>query len=142
MCQIYHDPTAVPCDRIVITGATVAHTGQLNKMGTYTKVAGQLNDGKPVFQRGSQYLYHHASNNKWYIGPTVGSNSVWMSVISSAASPELIDASSTWYVLDGSNDHQPFQPDAGGTASCASPTRWYPLWGTARAASRGAPEAV
>ena len=39
-------PTSA-CDRIAISGATV---GQTNRMGTYTKVAGQLNDGKPVCQ--------------------------------------------------------------------------------------------
>ena len=102
--------TAQGCDRVIVSGATL---GQVDKMGLYVKQAGQENSGKPVFKYLSYYLYYY-NNVYWVIGSTVGSSSISLYVTSSASSPELIDASSTWKVYNGNA----FVFDSGVQASC------------------------
>ena len=59
---------ATACDNIAISGATVAQT---NLMGRYTKVSGQLNDGKPVFRFGTNFLYYSARYKDWAVSEAV-----------------------------------------------------------------------
>ena len=101
--------TGQGCDRVIVNGATVA---KADRMGLYVKQAGQENSGKPVFKYLSYYLYY-LNNLYWVISSTVGSSSINLYVTSSASSPELIDASSTWKVWTGA-----WVSDSGVQTSC------------------------
>jgi hypothetical protein len=93
---------------IQLSGAT---KGQSSRMGIYTKLT-QTNDGRPVYQFGTEYLYYHSGNGKWYVGKTVGGTSVGILLTDSASTPDRV--TSTWSVYADST----FQTDTGLKATC------------------------
>ncbi|XP_066296814.1 uncharacterized protein [Branchiostoma lanceolatum] len=103
LATLFKDSLQQGCQTVSISGSTRYQT---SRMTTYTMTGG-THDGRPVYQSsGGDYLYYLTSEERWFVGATLGSTTVGMYVADTSMYAD--DTSGIWNLYDSVSDD--FQP--------------------------------
>jgi hypothetical protein len=92
---------SLTCNQVELV-ALSGSSGQSHRMGTYRRQGGPAtyHHERPYFKHEWEYyLYYHTENKEWYLGPTLGSDSIFMFAADTAANP--LEVTAPWQYKNG-----------------------------------------
>ena len=109
-------PSPPCCDTVSVLLSGDALSAVPNMAGEYAVVANVMTSGRPVYQKGSEYLYFCPECADWMVGSDYNMNSGWLGGTSSdnAACPVLASA---WEYWDGNG----WQASSSISVACPTP---------------------